>query len=229
MSEAEQGAVVRERPGCVIGIALGIMVIGSMIALLWLPRTEKRDGAKLLEAWLGAQQLPAGFEIREATKFIGGEEVVQLVNTSAQAEAPAAAVEKASKAASEMERVDWAQVKMGASDQLPLTLLFVHYPKERSESELGRLFSEKIVAGTLDEIGSRGGRMVLELGTLTIKDSAPAYVIERKFEPGGTFKDIARVNMSSAEPGLVINAEWSRSEPFSKSRLQALLDSLRTR
>ena len=35
-----------------------------MIALLRLPRTEKRDEAKLLVSWLGVQQLRAGFEIR---------------------------------------------------------------------------------------------------------------------------------------------------------------------
>jgi hypothetical protein len=70
--------------------------------------------------------------------------------------------------------------------------------------------------------------MVLELGTLSFGDANPAYVLERLFEPGGTFKDIARVDLSSAQKGLIVNAEWSRSEPFSKSRLQALLDSLRS-
>ena len=32
--------------------------------------------------------------------------------------------------------------------------------------------------------------------------------------------------MSNFEKGLVIHPEWSRSEPFSKSRLQALIEAL---
>ncbi|HUR29557.1 MAG TPA: hypothetical protein VM509_15310 [Planctomycetota bacterium] len=226
MEAPTEGKVVRERPGCVLGIALGIMVLGSLIALLWLPRTEKRDGALLLRTWLGIEAPPAGYEVRDAQKFIGGEEVVQLVNAGVPAEKPRAEPEKP-KPGVPMERVDWARLALGPADRDPLTLLFVHYPAERARGELGRLFSEKLSVGRLDEISPGGGRMVLELGTLTVGDTSPAYVLERVFEPGGTFKDIARVDFSSAEKGLIVNAEWSRSEPFSKSRLQALLGTLR--
>lgn len=222
---------MRERPGCVIGIALGIMVIGSLIALLCLPRTEKRDGALLLRQWLGVEALPANFEVRYGQKFIGGEEVVQLANAAATAEAPLPAPKPPQNtvgdASKPMERVDWGRVAMGAADRPPLTLLFVHYPAERSKGELGRLFSDKLMVGKLDEISPGGGRMVLELGTLNLGDASPAYVFERVFEAGGTFKDIVRVDLSSAEKGLIVYAEWSRSEPFSKTRLESLLGSLR--
>jgi len=229
MEARAEGAVVRERPGCVLGIAFGIMVLGSLIAFLWLPRTEKRDGGQLIEAWIGARELPAGYEIREAAKLIGGQEVVKLANAAAPAEKPRAAGAKPAKGAGPMPRVDWGRVAMGAPDQAPLTLLFVHYPENRSKSELARLFSEKLSVGRLDEIPESGGRMLLELGTLAWEGANPAYVLERNFEVGGTFKDIVRVNLSNVEPGLVLNAEWSRSEPFSKARLQAVLDALRRR
>ena len=224
MATPTEGAVVRERPGCVLGVALGILVLGSLIAYLLLPRTEKRDGAQLLETWLGARELPAGFEIREAAKLIGGWEVVKLARADAPAEKPLAVTAKPAQGGGPMQRVDWGHVAMGAAEQAPLTLLFVHYPESRIKSELARLFSEKLSVGRLDEVQASGGRMLLELGTLAWGDASPAYVLERNFESGGTFKDIVRVNLSSTEPGLVLNAEWSRSEPFSKSRLQAVLD-----
>ncbi|MEO6709068.1 MAG: hypothetical protein ABIP42_05775 [Planctomycetota bacterium] len=222
---------VRERPGCVLGVALGILVLGAAIAFLVLPRTEKRDGAKLLDTWLGVQQLPAGFEIRDAAKFMGGEEVVKLENALVPAESePTRPPEnKPSGPAGQEQRVDWSRLTLGAADQLPRSLLFVRYPEGRATGELGRLFAETLTPGRPEEIGNRGGRMVLEIGTLAWGDSNAAYVLERKFEFGGSFKDIARVNLSSAEKGLIVNAEWSRSEPFSKSRLESLLDAFRRR
>ncbi len=224
MGNEHEGKVIRERPGCVIGVALGIMLVVSAVAFLLLPKTEARDGAKLLETWLGVQQLPQGFEIRDAAKFMGGEEVVKLANTAAAAEQPRTHAPTPAKGADGETQVDWSKVIAGAADQLPRALIFVHFPKAQNAGELERLFSDKLVVGKLADIGDRGGQVILEIGTLPFGDSNPAYVLERNFEPGGTFKDVARVNMSNISEGLMVDAEWSRSEAFSKSRLQLLLE-----
>ena len=217
------------------------MIVVAALALLWLPRTEARDGAKLLAAWIGMHQLPPEFQIRDAAKLIGGEEIVQLVRVAAAPER-----EPQPKGA----RVDWSKVIQGAADQLPRAMLFVSYPKERGASELERLFPEKLVVGKLENVGVRGGKLVLEIGSLWPGESTTSYIVERNFELGGTFKDVVRVNLTdvsngliahtaSARPeiaaksefsgGLVLHAEWSRSEPFSKNRLQSLLENVRYR
>ncbi len=223
MGDDDRQPPVREHPGFVLGIALCILVLGSLVAWICLPKGEARDGAKLFEAWFGAGALPAEFSVAEARKLMGGEEVLRLLRSNAAPErekAPAAAKGNDT-------RVDWTQVEQGASDQLPLSIIFVEYPKERAKDELGRLFSEKLQPGKLDEIGTSGGRLVLEIGTLSWGERSAAFVVEREFEPGGTFRDSARINLSKADGALIASASWARSEPFSKSRLQALLGSLR--
>jgi hypothetical protein len=216
----------REKPGCVLGIAFGLLVLGSLVAWLVLPKTEKRDGAELMTAWFG-RQAPAPYEIGDAGKLMGGEEVVQLQDVTAGEESPRVTPPEPAAGATPEKRVDWAKLAQGPADRPPRSLTFVRYPAERAKSELKRLFSEDLAIGRLEEIGEGGGRMVLELGTLSLGDRHPAFVFEREFERGGTFRDVVRVDLSKDGDALVVNAVWSRSEPFAKGRLEALLGELR--
>jgi hypothetical protein len=216
---------VREKPGCVLGIAFGILLLGSLVAWLVLPKTEARDGAVLFQQWF-ASAPPAPYEVSDAGKLMGGEEVVKLVDSGAGEERPRIEPTSA-KSSKETVRVDWARVEQGPAGRRPRTVTLVRYPEERARVELKRLFSEKLAPGRLDEIGSGGGRLVLEVGTLDLEGRNAAFVLEREFERGGTFRDIARVDLSKDGDALVVNAVWSRSEPFSKQALAALLAGLR--
>ncbi len=167
--------------------------------------------------------MPADFRIAEARKLMGGEEVLRLLRSNAAPEREKAVAEAKGNEA----RIDWARLEEGASDQFPLSLLIVAYPKQRAKDELSRLFSENLKLGQLNEIGNLGGRLLLEVGTIPWGDQLAAFVVEREFEPGGTFRDVARINLSRTDEALIASAGWARCEPFSKRRLQTLLESLR--
>ncbi len=225
MAGNDREPVARERPGYVLGIALCILVLGSVVAWICLPKGEARDGAKLFESWFGSSAMPADFRIAEARRLMGGEEVLRLLRSNA---TPEREKRKAlAEAKGNDARIDWARLEKGASDQFPLSILIVAYPKERAKDELGRLFFEKRQIGQLNEVGNMGGRMLLEVGTIPWGDQLAAFVVEREFESGGTFRDVARINLSKTDEALIASAGWARSEPFSKNRLQTLLERLR--
>jgi hypothetical protein len=235
MDAAGKESTAGERPGCVLGIALGLLVLGGLITWVALPKTQKLDGTALFAAWFSTPP-PEPFAVRDAARLMGGEEVVQLVNGGAGEERPRSEPQKQDPAGTRGEaeasssgpgRVDWAKVEQGPVEQPPRTLTLVRYPEERAAAERRRLFSEKLTLGSLDEIGPEGGRMVLELGTLDLAGWTPAFVQEREFEAGGTFRDVVRVDLTRAGDVVVLNAVWSRSEPFSRSALKGLLASLR--
>lgn len=218
--------VVRERPGCVIGIALGLLILGSTIAWITLPKTEPRDGAQLMEAWFGAGRMPQGYSLEDARKLMGGEEVVKLVDGEAPDERELAATGPEQQGSDE-KQVEWDRIEIGESDTRPRWLMFVRYPSDKGKSQVNRLFAADLKPGRIQDIGSQGGRMLLETGTLKWGDLDPAFVLEREFERGGTFRDIVRVNLSSASSPLILHASWGRSLPFAKARLQAVLDALK--
>jgi hypothetical protein len=221
----------REHPGCVLGIALGLLILGCAIAWILLPKAEPRDGALLLREFLGLESVPAAYQVVDAAKLTGGEEVVQLLSSAAPPERelakPAPIEASPTPQGSPPARVDWSRIEPGASDQPPRTLLFVRYPKERGKREIQRLFSAVLQPGGLEELGPQGGRIVLQVGTLRWSDEDRAFVLEREFERGGTFRDMARVDLSAPELALIVKADWARSEPFSKARLEETLATLR--
>lgn len=226
MPDASPSDAVRERPGCVVGIALGLLILGSTVAWITLPKTEARDGAQLLAAWFGTAAVPEGYTIEDARKLIGGEEVVKLVDGEAPAERERAATPRAPQGAPEAS-VKWDRIEVGAGGTRPRWLMFVRFPSDSGRSQLNRLFAAELQPGRIQDIGPEGGRMLLETGTLTWGELDPAFVLEREFERGGTFRDIVRVNMSSESNRLILHASWGRSLPFSKPRLQAVLDALK--
>lgn len=222
MTNPDASNPLRERSGCVIGIALGLLILGSVIAWIALPKTEARDGAQLLATWFEGKSAPIPYAIEDARKLMGGEEVVKLVDATAAPEREL--VVPGPEASSEREvRMQWDRVEVGAGDTLPRWLLFVRYPQERGDGNIRRLFDASLTPGRVQDVGKEGGRMLLELGTLHWGKLDPAYVLEREFERGGTFRDIVRVNLSSPNSPLLLHASWSRSMPFSKARLEAVL------
>jgi hypothetical protein len=222
MSDPKPTSSIGERPGCVIGIALGILILGSIIAWIALPKTEARDGAQLMATWFAGEGLPEGYAIDDARKLMGGEEVVKLLDTSSGEEA----ARKPAPSSTDETPLEWGRVELGAHEQAPRWLMFVRYPLERGDADIRRLFAANLKLGRPDEIGKQGGRMLLEIGTLKWGAQDPAFVLERDFEAGGTFHDVVRVNLSTPTEPLILHAQWSRSQPFSKARLEALLATL---
>jgi len=216
---------VRERPGCVIGIALGLLILGSTIAWITLPKTEARDGAQLMAAWFGAQAVPPGYTIEDARKLMGGEEVVKLLDGEAGAERELLALEPAGPDSGK-QPIAWERIEVGAGDTRPRWLMFVRYPDDSGKSQVSRLFAADLLPGRIQDIGPQGGRMLLETGTLKWGERDAAYVLEREFERGGTFRDIVRVNLASEADPLILHASWGRSLPFSKARLEAVIETL---
>jgi hypothetical protein len=69
----------------------------------------------------------------------------------------------------------------------------------------------------------------MDRGRLRWGDWEVAFVHERELEPGGTFRDVIRADLSLPARPLVVYARWPRGLPASKERMVELLAALRPR
>lgn len=205
-----------ERVGCVLGIALGLLCLGSLVWFIVLPKAEPRDGVQLLRDWFALEAPPEGLEIGNAGKLMGGEEVLQLRATRAE---PEAAKPAAPSSSPQEPPRDWGALPEGPKDREPRHWMFVTYPANGGRSRVQGLFRADLAPGRPDEVGSRGGRMIREVGTIDWHGAPAAFVLEREFEAGGSFRDLVRVDLSRNDRWRIAHVTWSRGEPFSKPRL----------
>ena len=70
---------------------------------------------------------------------------------------------------------------------------------------------------------------MLERGELDWGEYLAPFVHERQFEPGGTFRDWMRVNLSYGRTPVVLMARWNRGLPASKERMEELIAALAPR
>lgn len=206
-----------ERVGCVLGIAFGLLSLGSLVWFIVLPKAEPRDGTQLLHDWFALEAPPDGLEIGEAGKLMGGEEVLLLRDARAEPE-----IEKQSPPSDSSPHEsprDWGALLEGPKDREPRHWMFVTYPANGGRSRVQGLFRANLTPGRPDEVGSKGGRMIREVGTIDWQGAPAAFVLEREFEVGGSFRDIVRVDLSRNDRWRIAHVTWSRNEPFSKTRL----------
>lgn len=225
MSEKTAETAAKPGPvgaGVVVGIALALMVAAALVAFLVISRGGPLDGAALLEESFGVRGVGPNFAITDARELPSGARIVIVEDAHAGVE-PAASTDAPK--SSEGPRTDWKKVAIPSADALPRRILFV-FPKERVKAtELDSSF-ETTEWKDVDDLDESGGKVVVASGKLPWRTFDARFVHERAFEPGGTFRDAVRANVSLAEHPCVMTATWTRGQSASKEKLAELLTAL---
>lgn len=212
----------REHWGGVLGLAIGLALLGGLVAALSRQPARSEDARTLLAEWIELGELPAGLTLAEAATLPDGRRIVRLVDPSAPEEPPLPAPKPGPGA------FDWSRLAVSSGGQAPREVLLVSYPRGDADSELRRLFQSG-GQGLGPSPGSGGGggddrrRVVLERDQLVWGELAARYVHERVLESEGVFRDGLRVNLSHDDTALVLFASWSRGLPASRERVEELL------
>lgn len=221
------GDVVPERTSA-SRVLLAALVIGVLALAVWVMATQSTratDGTQLLNAWFELREIPAGYTVAEAAVLPRGDELVRLALAGRAEETPKNVV-AAPKPGEKPERRDWSKLAVGVADTQPLEIVITCIPVRSARGELEALFhSGQELRGDFKSIDNGGGRRIIERGELIWGGLAPVFVHEREFEAGGTFRDVMRVNLSSATTPFVLLARWPRGFPASKKRVEELLAS----
>jgi hypothetical protein len=243
VSEATPGeAPRRESVGGVLGVGFGLVLIAALVLAVVSQRARSLEPGPLLERWFEPVELPFGLVPVEAARQPGGETLLRLSDPDAPAEASRTPLPRDAPPAP----VDWAGLEVGPEGTPPTEALLVTWPLRVAARQLDSLFAAG--AGPMSRgggrggpmvpppggggdplagLGPQGGRRVLERGDLPWGAFAAPYVLERSFEPGGTFVDTLRVNLSTAREPLVLFLRWPRGLPASTERATDLLAVLR--
>lgn len=242
MSEPESGeAPRRESVGGVLGVGFGLALIAALALAVLSQRARSIEPGPLLERWFEPVELPFGLVPVDAARQPGGETLLRLSDPDASPEAPRTPPAKGAPPVP----VDWAALETGPERTPPTEALLVTWPLRVAERQLDSLFSTS--AGRMPRgggpggpmlpeggggdplmgLGPQGGRRVLERGALPWGRLEAPYALERSFEPGGTFVDTLRVNLSTAREPLVLFLRWPRGLPASTERATELLAALR--
>jgi hypothetical protein len=210
---------LREHWGGVLGLAVGLVLLGGLVAALLRQPAQAEDPRELLGEWVELGELPAGLTLLEAATLPDGRRIVRLVDPDAPAEPELTAPELGP------ERVDWAALAAGPAGQPPREVLLVSYPRGAARSELQRLFQS---GGLGPRAGGGGERrsVVLERDRMPWGELAVRYVHERVLEGKDVFRDGLRVNLSHDDTALVLFASWTRGLPASRQRVEELLAAL---
>jgi hypothetical protein len=218
--------VARTPIGAVWVAALSLLVLGGLAWALATASTHAVDARETLERWFDVRELPEGLVIAEAQVLPRGDVAVRLERPGAAPEAPRAEA-PADTGASKFEPYDWSSVPIGPPDSAPLEVVIVELPIAQAAADIKSLFEGgQALGGDWKSVPARGGKRVLDRGTLPWGSYAAPYVIEREFESGGSFRDVLRVNLSRERSPRILIARWSRGFPASTARVEALLAAL---
>jgi hypothetical protein len=203
----------------VVGVAVGLMLLGSAVAYLFVLRGGPIDGEGQLQSAFGVRALPFDLSVVQAHEMAGGEKLIVLENKGLPAEtepvAPPAPLAK----------IDWKNLPIRTSGTPPRRVRIVWLEGASAAEKLSAFFT-KVEFKDLGKLGPEGGLTPIDAGKIPWHGFDADYVHERSFEPGGTFRDAMRVNLSLANNACMLTATWSRGEAASKKALQPLLDAL---
>jgi len=230
----------REKAGCALGVALGLLVLGGLITATATQRTRLADGERLLGEWFELGPLPFGFEVAGATVEMRGEEVVLLTRPDAPEEAqkaeppkPPPEDAKGGEHHPAPDPIDWSAIPSGPEDTPPLEVAVVGYPDTLAASVLDRLFGlqthdegDEEPEVEITDVGPEGGKVVMDRGRTDWGPYAATYVCERELEYGKTFRDVVRVNLSLPGRARVVFVRWPRGFPASMARVTEVLHAL---
>lgn len=220
-----------------LGVVLGLVILAALAAsLAWSAFSARTlPAASALADWLEIDPLPFGLEPDSALRR-GGELLVTWIDPEEPQETPRVEQPKPEKKDQAQEgppeEFDWSAVAVGPEGTPPVELLAVRYGKGAGE-RIEALFEPPPLTeeggGMLAHFGPEGGRVVMDRGRLRWGDWEVAFVHERELEPGGTFRDLIRANLSLPDRPLVVYARWPRGLPASKERMLELLSAMRPR
>ena len=211
----------------IVRVALGLCALGGIVGLVASQRSGTIDGRAVFAEAFEERALPFGLELESAMLLGDQRRLLVFADPRAEPEAPAAVPPPPPKEGDEPRApFDASKVTIGPADQPPRRVELVFHPKG---SGLAGVRAEFERGGWRDtrSIGHEGGTAALDLLRLPWQGYDAVCVHERKFEPGGTFVDSMRVNLSTPGRPCVLRAIWSRGLPASKERLTELLDGLR--
>jgi hypothetical protein len=201
--DAVGGSAERESKGGVIGVALGLLaLLGALAALLPRP-TPDIDGAARLAELFGPNGPPLGLSLAEASAFSDGRTALRLTRA-----AHGAGFE-------EVLLVRYPRLEQ-ANAQLE-GLAVTREERERSlrKAEAWQRDPEDSWRATLDASDVAWGHYRADV------------VIQRAYEAGGSWRDLARVNLATKQEPLVLCAFWPEKVAASKEALEPLLGALR--
>lgn len=227
MSASSSGATSgRSSTTNVLGFATAAVVLGVLVWVIATQRTRAVDAHERLSAWFDVKALPFGLEPVEAAVMPRGDELLRLSNPNAPAETPRNTVEPP-KEGEPRKPIDWAKIPTGAEGSAPIEVVITRIPLAAAPSELRALLHEgQDLRGDFKSIGDQGGQRVIERGELPWSGFNSDFAYVREFEPGGTFRDSMRVNLSRKDEPCVLLARWPRGVPASKPRAEELLSAL---
>jgi hypothetical protein len=210
----------------VLATAAAIALLAALAWIIASQRTRTVDGVELLGEWFAVGDLPFGLVIAEGAITPRGDGVVRLAVPDAPAETPKNVVPPVEppKPGEVRPRVDWSKAPTGPPDTPPVEVIVTRFPVVAAKTELDAMFrSGQELRGDFKSIGDMGGRRILDRDELPWGNFEAAYVHEREFEPGLTFRDVMRVNLSREHEPCVLLARWPRGMPASKARVAELL------
>lgn len=208
--------------GVIVGVALALMLGSALVAFLIMSRGGPIDGAALLQETFGVRTIGDGFVIVDAREVPSGTRIVVLEDSLAPPE-PAVTVPAQSSGAA---RIDWKRVVIPPAASRPRRVLFT-FPKESGGAAVVDAFFETPEWKDVDDLGSQGGKVVITSEKIAWHGFDARWVHERAFEPGGSFRDAVRANVSLEKRPCVMTATWTRGQAASKETLQQILGALR--
>ena len=209
------------------GLLLLFVVVLSLASQAARPQPSPDE---VLEGWIEAANMPFGLEPTGATR---SKRALFATFTSPAAADEAPKPESPTGSAGskpEGEPFDWSAVPVGATGHAPIELLVARYGQgglewvEQLFEPPSRERGERVEVEAFD---SNGGTATMDRGRLRWGAYDVAFVHERHLEPGGTFRDVVRCNLSLPGRPLVVYARWPRGFPASKERLGEVLAALR--
>jgi len=230
----------RESSGCVLGVAAGFALFAALVGFLATRPAASVDGAQRLGEWFELGPLPFGLEVAEGVR--AGATTVVLANPSAPEEAPRNEPPEEEEEpgggdgprAKDDDDFDWSKVPEGPAGTDPIEVAVACYrnagqARSAIEGTFGRPDGGDRDDPDLISFGAKGGRATMDRGRIPWGEYSVLFVHERELEPGGTFRDVMRANLTISGRACVVSARWPRGLPASKDKLEELIAVFRPR
>jgi hypothetical protein len=210
----------------IVRVTVGLCVLAGIVWSLASLRAGPVDGRALLASNFEERALPFGLELESALRLSDERELVVLANPHAAPEAERAEPPPPpAEGADPRPPFDATKVPLGRSGEPPRRVELVFRPKGSGLAGVRAEF-ERGDWSDLRSIGHEGGVAAIDFQILAWQGYDAICIHERRFEPGGSFVDSMRVNLSTPGRPCVLRAIWSRGMPGSLERLRELLEAL---
>lgn len=214
------------RPLRVLSIVLGCAALAGLVYALARPSAREVDAGAAWER-LFASPRPEGYVLASALELPDGSTALTFVDPDAGIEPPKPAVPEMPEPAEGQPppKGEWHTLPIGSPGPRARELVFLTAERHAS---LAALFEKTRGGGgpSARDLGPQGGTVTVDGGRIAWAGLDAPFVHERTFEPGGTFRDAVRVNLSTAARPCVLHASWTRGVAGSKQETVRLLERL---